>query len=271
LSGPSPGIDRRAARRRFDRAAATYAKASRLESEVAARMQERLDYMKIAPRRILDAASGPPGRALAKRYSGAEVIALDFSLAMLRAGSSFGLFRRKPLAVCADLERLPIATEEVELVWCNMALHWLADPLPALKEFARVLAAEGLLMFSTLGPDALKELRAAAGPNRVHGFIDMHDIGDMLLAAGFAAPVMDMEMIRFEYTTQKSLLEDLRASGQTNARADRPRGLHGRRFRERLNSALGAAATFEVVYGHAWKARAPDHSAKTIRVFKRMP
>jgi malonyl-CoA O-methyltransferase len=272
LSGPSPGIDRRAARRRFDRAAETYARASRLESEVAARMDERLDYMKIAPRRILDAASGPPGRSLGKRYPGAEVIALDFSLAMLRSGSGFGgFFRKKPLAVCADLERLPIAAEEVELVWCNMALHWLADPLPALREFARVLAAEGLLMFSTLGPDALKELRAAAGPSRVHGFIDMHDIGDMLVAAGFTAPVMDMEMIRFEYGGQKSLLADLRASGQTNARADRPRGLHGRRFHERLNSALGASATFEVVYGHAWKARAPVHDAKTIRVFKRMP
>jgi malonyl-CoA O-methyltransferase len=271
LSGPSPGIDRRAARRRFDRAAASYGKASRLEAEVAGRMFERLDYVKIAPRRILDAASGPPGRALGQRYPGAEVIALDFSLAMLRAGTGFGFFRKKPLAVCGDLERLPIAAAEVELVWCNMALHWLADPLPALREFARVLAAEGLLMFSTLGPDALKELRAAAGASRVHGFIDMHDIGDMLVAAGFTAPVIDMEMIRFEYTTQKSLLEDLRATGQTNARADRPRGLHGRRFGERLNSALGTSATFEVVYGHAWKARPPVHDAKTIRVFKRMP
>jgi malonyl-CoA O-methyltransferase len=269
LSAPSPGIDRRAARRRFDRAAATYEKASRLEAEVASRMFGRLDYMKIAPRRILDAASGPPGRALGKRYPGAEIIALDFSLAMLRAGRRAGFFRRKPLAVCGDLERLPIAAEEVELVCCNMALHWLGDPLPALREFARVLTAEGLLMFSTLGPDALKELRAAAGSSRVHGFIDMHDIGDMLLAAGFAAPVMDMEMIRFEYAT-RSLLEDLRATGQTNARADRPRGLAGRRFLERLR-APGASATFEVVYGHAWKARPPVHDAKTIRVFKRMP
>ena len=235
-------------------------------------MHERLDYVKIAPRRILDAASGPPGRALAKRYPGAEVIALDFSLAMLRARSGFGFFRRKPLVLCGDLERLPLAAEAVDLVWCNMALHWLADPLPALREFARVLAAEGLVMFSTLGPDALKELRAAAGPSRVHGFIDMHDVGDMLLAAGFAAPVMDMEMIRFEYTTQKSLLDDLRATGQTNARADRSRGLAGRRFHQSLRAALGASATFEVVYGHAWKAPpSPVHDAKTIRVFKRMP
>jgi malonyl-CoA O-methyltransferase len=270
LNARSPQIDRAAARRRFEQAARTYPDATRLEGEVGARMLERLHYVRIAPRRILDAGSGPPDRALGKRYPGAEVVAVDFALSMLRAGKR-GLFSRNPQRVCADLARLPLADGVVDLVWCNMALHWLPDPLAAFREFARVLAPEGLLMFSTLGPDALKELRAAAGPNRVHGFIDMHDIGDMLLAAGFAAPVMDMEMIRFEYTTQKSLLEDLRASGQTNARADRPRGLHGRRFRERLNSALGAAATFEVVYGHAWKARAPDHSAKTIRVFKRMP
>ena len=234
-------------------------------------MLERLDYVKIAPRRILDAASGPPARTLGKRYPGAEVVALDFSLGMLRAGRGVSFFRRKPLAVCADLERLPLAAEAVDLVWCNMALHWLADPLPALREFARVLATEGLIMFSTLGPDALKELRAAAGPKRVHGFIDMHDIGDMLVAAGFAQPVMDMEMIRFEYGAQKSLLDDLRASGQTNVRADRPRGLAGRGFGERLRAALGLRATFEVVYGHAWKARPPVHDAKTIRVFKRRP
>ena len=234
-------------------------------------MLERLDYVKLAPQRILDAASGPPGRALGKRYPGARVISLDFSLAMLRAGNRPGFFRRKPVGVCADLERLPLAPESVDLVWCNMALHWLADPQLTLREFARVLAPEGLLMFSTLGPDALKELRAAAGANRVHGFTDMHDLGDMLLGAGFAAPVMDMEMIRFEYAAPKSVLDDLRATGQTNARADRPRGLAGRAFGERLRAALGAAATFEVVYGHAWKRRPAVHDAKTVRVFKRMP
>src|SRR5687767_14506417 len=183
-------------------------------------MLERLDYVKIAPRRILDAASGPPRRSLGKRYPKAEVIALDFSFEMLRP-RGLAFFRKNPLSICADLEQLPIAPGAIDFVWCNMALHWLSDPLPAFKEFARVLAPEGLLMFSTLGPDTLKELRAAAGAARVHAFIDMHDLGDMLVAAGFAAPVMDMELIEIEYRSS-SLLEDLRASGQTNARADRP-------------------------------------------------
>jgi malonyl-CoA O-methyltransferase len=269
LSERSPQIDRRAARRRFERAAKTYEKSSSLESEVAARMLERLDYVKVAPRRILDAASGPPRRALGKRYPGAEVVALDFSLGMLRAARR-GLFRRHSIPLCADLERLPIAPEAVDLVWCNMALHWLSEPLPAFREFARVLAPEGLLMFSTLGPDTLKELRAAAGPSRVHAFIDMHDLGDMLVAAGFAAPVMDMEMIEIEYR-DGNLLADLRASGQTSARADRPRGLGGRRFAERLRAGLAPRATFEVVYGHAWKGKKMHQEPKTVRVFKRMP
>jgi len=268
LSKPSPEIDRRAARRRFERTARTYEKASRLEGEVAARMLERLDYVKIAPRRILDAASGPPRLALGKRYPDAEVIALDFAVEMLRAGKK-KLFGKTPARVCGELERLPIAADAVDFAWCNMALHWLSDPLPAFREFARVLAPEGLLMFSALGPDSLKELRAAAGASRVHAFIDMHDLGDMLVGAGFSNPVMDMEIIEVDYTGGGSLLADLRLSGQTSARADRQRGLSGRGFGKRLGAP--SRATFEVVYGHAWKSRKVEPEAKTVRVFKRMP
>ena len=230
-------------------------------------MRERLDYVKLAPRRILDAGSGPPGGELRRRYPKAEMIALDFALGMLRPKRL--RFFRRPLAVCGDLERLPLADASVDFIWCNMALHWLSDPLPALREFARVLAAEGLVMFSTLGPDTLKELRAAAGPERVHAFTDMHDLGDMLVAAGFSAPVMDMEMISVNYSNPGALVGDLRASGQTNARADRPRGLSGRGFGKRLRSP--PHATFEVVYGHAWKGRKVEPDPKTVRIFKRMP
>jgi malonyl-CoA O-methyltransferase len=245
-----------------------------MEAEVASRMLERLDYVKIAPRRILDAGSGPgrDARALRERYAGSAVIALDFSLPMLpRPGLLERLRGRAPLAVCADLAQLPLPEGTIDLAWSNMALHWLNEPLAAFRELQRVLAPEGLLMFSTLGPDTLKELRAAAGARRVHAFIDMHDLGDMLLAAGFAAPVMDMEMITFIYQGQ-GLLADLRASGQTCARADRPRGLAGKRFDARLRSALAPHATFEVVYGHAWRAapRAAEEF-KTVRVFKRIP
>jgi malonyl-CoA O-methyltransferase len=271
LSAPSTGLDRRAARRRFERAAHGYAGASRLEAEVAGRMLERLDYVKLAPRRILDAGSGPPRRALAKRYPKADLVALDYSLGMLRSARSWSDLFRKKLAVCADLERLPLATGSVQLVWSNMALHWVADPLAALREFERVLAPEGLLMFSSLGPDTLKELRAAAGAGRVHAFHDMHDLGDMLVGAGFAAPVMDMEMLTLAYPSPDGLLKDLRESGQTSVRPDRPRGLSGKSFLARLRNALPDRASFEVVYGHAWKRAPVVETAKTVRVFKRMP
>jgi malonyl-CoA O-methyltransferase len=275
LSASFPGPDRRIARRRFERAASTYRSASRLEVEVGARMLERLDYMKLAPGRILDAGSGPPQRVLAKRYPKAAVVALDFSLEMLRSARSWVDFFKFNHSVCADLARLPFATGSMDLVWSNMALHWLAEPLDALKEFERVLTPQGLLMFSTLGPDTLKELRVAAGADRVHAFYDMHDVGDMLVAAGFSAPVMDMEMLTIAYPAADGLLNDLRASGQTSARADRPRGLTGKAFAARLRRALSPSATFEVVYGHAWKREArPENAgdtAKTVRVFKRMP
>ncbi len=271
------------ARRRFERAAGTYDDAARLEAEVGARMLERLDYVRVAPRRILDAGAGTAREAqrLAQRYRDTSLIALDFSLAMLRRAQRGGGFLsrlfagRRPLPVCADFERLPLASGSVGLVWSNMALHWLDEPLGALREFQRVLANEGLVMLSTLGPDTLRELRAAAGERRVHRFMDMHDLGDRLVAAGFSAPVIDMEVITVTYPDTEAFLAELRASGQTGVRADRPRGLAGRRFLARLHESLRAQvradrlpATFEVVYGHAWKGtpRAPAADTVVVRL-----
>ena len=271
-------IDARAARRRFDRAAATYLAAARLESEVGARMLERLDYVRISPQRILDAGCGPAPQAaaLGKRYPGAQLVGVDFSLPMLRQARSAGWLARlrgvrRPAAVCASLARLPFAAGSAQLLWSNMALHWVDEPRAALAEFHRVLAPEGLLMFSALGPDTLKELRAAAGEARVHRFADMHDLGDWLVAAGFSAPVMDMENLTLAYRDARALLADLRASGQTNARADRARGLAGKCLHAALALA-GSRATCEVVYGHAWKG-VPRRSAdgRGIVQFDRLP
>jgi malonyl-CoA O-methyltransferase len=276
---PVARIDARLARRRFERAAATYTKAARLEAEAGARMLERLDYVKLSPRRVLDAGSGPRQRHLQKRYPDADIVDVDFSVGMLRAGAGWRDAFRRRIALCADLARLPVAPGAVDLLWSNMALLWSADLPATLREFHRVLAVDGLLMFSTLGPDTLQELREAAGSARVHAFADMHDLGDMLVGAGFAAPVMDTERVTLVYGGSDALLADLRATGQACALADAPRGLAGRRFRAALEAGLAARmregklpVTFEIVYGHAWKAplkRAAD--GRAIVQFERRP
>lgn len=235
-------------------------------------MLERLDYVKLAPGCILDAGAGPSPQAaqLLKRYRGARLIALDFSLPLLqtiRKQTLIERLARRPAvaALCADFGHIPLASGCCTMVWSNMALHWASDPQAAIGEFHRVLEVEGLLMFSTIGPDTLRELRAAfSGVDRsphVHGFVDMHDIGDMLVDAGFAAPVMDTEKITLTYPGVAAMVADLRATGQTCSLVGRSRGLLGKGRWRRVGQALERGfregrlpATVEVVYGHAWKA-----------------
>ncbi|MEK6593335.1 MAG: malonyl-ACP O-methyltransferase BioC [Pseudomonadota bacterium] len=268
-------VDKRQVRRSFEHAAATYDDAAVLQHEVCGRVLERLDYIKLEPATILDAGSGT-GNALAglaRRYPRARIVALDIALAMLARGRSrlpkwkSLLTGRSPLAaVCGDIEQLPLAAGSIGMVWSNLALQWVHDLQQALGEMQRVLAPGGLLMFSTFGPDTLKELRGAyAGVDRhthVNRFIDMHDIGDMLVKAGFADPVIDMETFTLTYADVRELMRDLKAIGAHNVTQGRPAGLGGKtllgtvaRNYETLRRDGRLPATFEVVYGHAWKAQ----------------
>ncbi len=278
-----PGIDKRLVRLRFDRAAPGYQAASALATEVGARLVERLDLVKLQPARILDAGSGTGQLAgmLAARYPRAALVELDLSLAMLRAGlpragwkvrllDAVRPNRRQP--VCGDIERLPLAAASVELACSNLVLPWVGRPDLALQELNRVLARGGLLMFTTLGPDTLGELRAALGSDgahAVHPFADMHDIGDLLVRSGFADPVMDMERLTLTYRDLDALVSELHASGGRTARTARLPGLRGRAWRARLEAGYAAfrtagrlPLTCEVVYGHAWK---PEESAGPAR------
>ena len=172
-----------------------------------------------------------------------------------------------PQFVCGDLNALPLAGVRFDLVWSNLALQWVNDLPRAIAEVRRVLKVGGLFTFTTFGPDTLREIRAAFarvdGHTHTNRFADMHDIGDMLVAAGFADPVMDMETLTVTYADPAALLRELKHLGATNATRGRPHGLMGRRRFARMTAALEAMrkdgripATFEVVYGHAWKGRA---------------
>ena len=251
----------------FAGAAGTYDSAAVLAREVGARMAARLDLVKIAPQRIADigCATGDGIRDLQPRYAKALPLAIDYALPMLRAvrAATPRLQRitgRGPRLVNADVRALPLAANSLGLVWSNLMLHWLDDPLPALRELNRVLEVGGLLTFATLGPDTLKQLREAAlkvgAGNTAKSFLDMHDLGDMLVAAGFGDPVMDMEMITLTYANPRAFLADQRHLGVRNALL----GHQGWRDWRRLLSAWPPdadgrlPATFEIVYGHAWKA-----------------
>ncbi len=262
---------KRDVRRAFERAARTYDEAAVLQREVCARLLEHLDPMRLAPRRIVDlgCGTGHAFKALARRFPGAALAGLDIAPAMLdRARRRSPWWNRMlgsphPSLVCADAERLPLATGRVDLVFSNLALQW-CEPSRVFAEAARALATEGLILFSTFGPDTLRELRAAFaeadGAPHVNRFVDMHDLGDALVHAGFADPVMEMETITLEYDTVLAIARDLKAIGAVNSLPSRSRGLPGRERWRRMTEAYerfrrdGALpATWEVVYGHAWK------------------
>lgn len=262
---PDAVIDKRAARRAFDRAAATYDGVAVLQREMAARLLERLDYVRLTPRTILDLGAGT-GLAvddLQRRYRQARVLALDFACEMLRLARRRGSLLRRPSCLCADAEALPLREGGIDFIFSNATLQWCNDLDRTFAELRRVLAPGGLLMFTTFGPDTLRELRAAWAQADGHGhvspFLDMHDVGDALVRAGFDGPVLDAEYLTLTYTDLGGLMDDLRGLGATNATRERPRGLTGRSRWHAMRTAYEVhrqegrlPATYEVVYGHAW-------------------
>jgi malonyl-CoA O-methyltransferase len=231
-------------------------------------MLERLDYIKAEPEVVLDAGAGTGhcSAGLLNRYKAAKVISLDFALPMLQKAKKQGRWLRRPSCLCADIEQLPLAKESVDMIFSNVAIQWCTDLQHTFAEFMRVLKPEGLLMFSTFGPDTLKELRQAwsvsDGTDRPHTsqFIDMHDIGDMMVHNQFADPVMDAEHMTLTYEKVAGLVKDLKTLGAHNAASNRPRGMTGRQRWQSMESAYEQfradgrlPATYEVVYGHAWR------------------
>jgi malonyl-CoA O-methyltransferase len=278
--------------RQFDRRAARFAVASALVREVGRRLFERLDYIRHDALAVVDlgCGAGELRDALLARFADATWLGIDLSREMLARGRHevplltrwlpLSLRRRaRALRICANADQLPLAEGSTDCVFSNLMLNWHPAPHRVFPEIARVLREGGLLLFSSLGPDTLRELRqacAAALPlARPMPFVDMHDLGDMMVAAGFSAPVTDSETIRLTYGSAHQLLAEVRGLGG-NPRDDRPRGLPSGRQARSLIAGLEAqrdaegriGLTFEISYGLGWKAppRAPATGTTTISV-----
>lgn len=269
-------ISKRKIRRAFDRAAGAYDEAAVLQQEVCNRLLQRLDCIRLSPSWVLDAGAGTGEavQALLRRYRNARLVVLDISEQMLAQASAHGGLLRKPYAVCADIEHLPLADASIDLVFSSLTLQWCNDIEATFAGIRRILKPGGLFMFTSFGPDTLKELRDCWSriDNAVHvnRFDDMHDVGDALLRAGFADPVMESEMITVNYATLDRLIADLRGIGANVTADGGRRGLTTPALLAQLRAAYEAyrcdevlPASYEIIYGHAWNVAAstpPDRS-----------
>jgi len=249
-------------RLRFDRAAPSFLSASFIHDEARRRLLERVDCLKVGPGTFIDLGSalGQSAAELAKQFPDARVVALDSSRKMLQR-SVAGEFTR----LAGDAERLPLPDRSVELLFANMVLPW-SRPEALFAEARRVLTETGVLVFSTLGPDSLKELRrawaCADDAVHVHAFFDVETLGNLALSAGLEEPVLDVDRLRVSYAELSGAIRDLRACGATNTAGGRRRGLTGRgrwyRFVEALWRDQGEgregrlSLTVELIFGQAF-------------------
>lgn len=273
----SQHFDQARVRRAFDRAADSYEQFAVLQNEVCQRLLEKLDIVKIKPLMILDAGAGTgaaiPG--LFERYKKAQLVALDLSENMLKQSARHGSLLRSPQLVCADIEKLPFADNVFDLVFSSLSMQWCNDLNAALAEAKRVLKPGGLFVFTTFGPDTLKELRQSWAQvdtaDHVNHFTDMHDIGDALLADGFAEPVMEAEILTVNYQSADEIMHDLKAIGANVTTRRAEKGLSGKSVLQTVRLAYEQfrqdgllPASYEIIYGHAWKAAAVESKERRL-------
>lgn len=258
-------LDRRQLRRAFERAIPTCEAHDVLDREVQQELLSRLDFYLEQPELVVDvgAGTGQGTALLKKRYPKAQVLALDLSVPMLRQARKHNRWLKPFQRIAADASHLPLPDHGVDVLHANLCFPWIDDLHALFRECARVLKPGGFLVFSMLGPDTLKELRAAWAEHdeqpRVHRFLDMHDVGDILLAGGLFDPVLDLSHYTFTYEQPEGLLRELKGLGQTNAATTRTRALTGRHRYQRMLDAYAklrmdgrVPATWEVLTAHAW-------------------
>lgn len=265
-------IKSKSVKKSFSKAAKNYEASAFLQQEVASRLLERLDLMNIKPTYVLDAGCGTGfcSRALKKKYKKANITGIDIAPGMIeQAKQSDGLFRKmgfnKIEYQCADINKLPFANNYFDLVFSNLAVQWIMEPKLAFLELNRVLKPGGIIIFSSMGEETLTELKQswANVDKKIHvnRFFDMQQVGDQVFASNFENTVMDRDIITMTYQTMVGLMKDLKAIGANNLNSERPKGLMGKAKFNQLKNEYEKfrwddgqlPATYEVIYGHAWK------------------
>lgn len=270
-------LNKKRIREDFSNAASSYDAAAVVQAEICERTLERLQMLKLSPDTILDIGSGTGKsvRALENIFPNSNVIASDFAQSMLEQSNC------KP-ALCCDAQFLPIKNQSVDLIFSTSTFQWCEDLNLLFAECFRVLKADGTMVFSTFGPDTLKELRMSWASvdqkQHVHEFLDMHHIGDILLANQYLDPVVDREIIVVEYHTAKQLLSDLKATGSRSKFQQQEEnaaiGLTGKQAFNKFvamyntfrleNDAL--PASYEVIYGYAKKPSSHSVDSKSTEI-----
>ena len=257
--------DKAGIRRNFDGVADSYDRVAVLQQVIGERLLERLEPIRLQPALVLDLGSGT-GRLSARLsdlYRAACIVQLDLAVNMLIKSRENNRLCERQHLLCGDAENLPLADNSADFAFSNLMFHWVSDLDLAFAEIFRTLEPGGLLLFSTFGPDSLLELRNSwAGVDdyvHVNAFTDMHDVGDALVRAGFAEPVLETESFTLVYDDGLALMRELKLLGAGNVNAGRRRSVTGKGKLQAVLAEYGSRygndglpATFEAVYGHAW-------------------
>lgn len=259
-------FDYKALKKGFNKTAKTYDQHAELALSIGNTLIERLRDIKIKPKRILDIGAGTSNlsQSLKKLYPRAQIFNLDLAEQRLKIAQKNNKKKPNNYFVCADAHALPFADQSFDLVVSNLTWHWMDHLGQAIYEAKRILKVDGTLLFTTFGPDTLRELRAAfmeTSPNpHIGHFFDMHDIGDALLKAGFADPVMDVEYLFRHFKKLDNLFTMLKKTGERNYLKLRQRGLTPKKIFTKVKKRYQSfkqknayPATFEIVFGYAWR------------------